>query len=235
MLQCHPCRHCMTITLTSHISHPPVYHTPHPAPPPQGAKEHSVVVLQMCAHNPTGVDPTHEQWGQIADVVQERHLFPLVDAAYQGFATGDLEGDAFAVRLFVSRGLELFVAQSFSKNFALYSSVCASGWCVCLVGVSLSGGCVSVWWVSVWWVCHCLVGVCLVGVSLSGGCVSVWWVCHCLVGVSLSGGCGPVWWACHCLVGVSLSGVCLCLMGVSLSDGCVTVWWVCHCLVGVSV
>ena len=117
----------------------------------------------MCAHNPTGVDPTHEQWGQIADVVQERHLFPLFDAAYQGFATGDLEGDTFAVRLFVSRGLELFVAQSFSKNFALYSSVCASGWCV-----------------SVWWVCHCLVGM-----SMPGGCL-------CLVGVSMPGGCVTV-------------------------------------------
>lgn len=114
------------------------HHTLHalPLPPfssfPQSAKEHSVVVLQMCAHNPTGVDPSHDQWEQIAGVVCERKLFPLFDAAYQGFATGDLEGDAYAVRLFVSRGLELFVAQSFSKNFALYCelfdcTVCVTG------------------------------------------------------------------------------------------------------------
>ena len=87
-----------------------------------------MVLLQMCAHNPTGVDPSNEQWGLIADVMHERNLFPLFDAAYQGFATGDLEGDAFPVRLFVSRGLELFVAQSFSKNFALYSELCTCGW-----------------------------------------------------------------------------------------------------------
>ena len=110
-------------------------------------------------------------------------------------------------------------------------------------GVSLFGGCVTVWWV-----CLCLVGVsvlwvclCLVGVSLSSGCVSVWWVCHCLVGMSMPGGCVTVWWACLCLVGVSLSGgrvsvlwVCLCLVGVSLSGECVYARWVSHCLMGVS-
>ena len=61
-------------------------------------------------------------------------------------------------------------------------------------GVSLSGGCVTVWWV-------CL---CLVGVSLSGGYVYAWWVCHCLVGVSLSCGCVYAWWVSHCLMGVSM-------------------------------
>lgn len=206
---CHPClplhAHYACYSYITPTRIPPP-RTPHPHP--QGAKEHSVVVLQMCAHNPTGVDPTHEQWGQIADVVQERHLFPLFDAAYQGFATGDLEGDTFAVRLFVSRGLELFVAQSFSKNFALYSSVCASGWCVsvlwvchCLVGMSMPGGCLCLVGVSVLWVC-----LCLVGMSMSGGCVSVyaWWACLCLVGVSLSGGRVSVLWVSHCLMGVSM-------------------------------
>lgn len=43
------------------------------------------------------------------------------DSAYQGFASGSLDKDAWAVRYFVSEGFELFVAQSFSKNFGLYS------------------------------------------------------------------------------------------------------------------
>lgn len=46
---------------------------------------------------------------------------PLFDSAYQGFASGDLEKDAWAVRYFVSEGFELFCAQSFSKNFGLYN------------------------------------------------------------------------------------------------------------------
>lgn len=45
----------------------------------------------------------------------------LVDEAYQGFASGNLEQDGNTVRYFVKRGFEFFVSQSFSKNFGLYS------------------------------------------------------------------------------------------------------------------
>jgi aspartate aminotransferase len=39
----------------------------------------------------------------------------------QGFASGSLEEDAFAPRFFVEQGLEIFVAQSYSKNLGLYA------------------------------------------------------------------------------------------------------------------
>lgn len=87
----------------------------------RNAPENSVIILHACAHNPTGCDPTQEQWHQIADVIQERGLFPFFDSAYQGFASGDLEKDSWAVRYFVSRGFELLCAQSFAKNFGLYN------------------------------------------------------------------------------------------------------------------
>merc|ERR1719401_2542994 len=79
-----------------------------------------MILLHACAHNPTGVDPTEEQWNQIADVMQERGLIPLMDSAYHGYASGSLDKDAFAVRLFVQRGFELFMCQSFAKNLGLY-------------------------------------------------------------------------------------------------------------------
>lgn len=86
------------------------------------APENAVVVLHACAHNPTGVDPTKEQWAQIAEVVREKRLVPFFDSAYQGFATGDLDADAWAVRHFVNdQSMEVFAAQSFSKNFGLYN------------------------------------------------------------------------------------------------------------------
>ena len=50
-------------------------------------------------------------------------MFPFLDIAYQGFATGDLDADAFAPRYFVSQGMELLAAQSYSKNFGLYSKL----------------------------------------------------------------------------------------------------------------
>lgn len=47
------------------------------------APENAVIVLHACAHNPTGCDPSPEQWAKIADVIQEKRLFPLFDSAYQ--------------------------------------------------------------------------------------------------------------------------------------------------------
>jgi aspartate/tyrosine/aromatic aminotransferase len=32
--------------------------------------ENAVILLQACAHNPTGVDPTQEQWREISKAVK---------------------------------------------------------------------------------------------------------------------------------------------------------------------
>lgn len=80
----------------------------------------SIIVLHACAHNPTGVDLTQDQWKQVAVVLRERQHFPFFDTAYQGFASGDLSRDSWAIRYFVDQGFELCIAQSFAKNFGLY-------------------------------------------------------------------------------------------------------------------
>lgn len=80
----------------------------------------SIILLHACAHNPTGVDLTHDQWIELSKTVRAKNHFPFFDCAYQGFASGSLEHDAWAVRYFVSQGFELCVAQSFAKNFGLY-------------------------------------------------------------------------------------------------------------------
>lgn len=82
--------------------------------------EKSAVVLHACCHNPTGFDPSLEQWKEIAAVMAKRHLFPFFDFAYQGFGEG-IEQDAAAIRHFVKEGLEVLIATSFSKNFGLYA------------------------------------------------------------------------------------------------------------------
>lgn len=86
----------------------------------------SCVILHACAHNPSGVDPTTDQWREILTVFQEKGLLPWFDNAYQGFVSGDPTEDAFAVRLFVESGLETIVACSFAKNFGLYGERCGS-------------------------------------------------------------------------------------------------------------
>lgn len=87
----------------------------------KSADEGAVVLLHLCAHNPTGVDPSFEQWETLAGVVEDRRLLPLFDSAYVGFATGDVERDSRPFRLFVDKGLAPWASVSFSKNFGLYS------------------------------------------------------------------------------------------------------------------
>jgi aspartate/tyrosine/aromatic aminotransferase len=80
----------------------------------------SAVLLHTCAHNPTGVDPTEAQWQQIADVCKRRQLYPFFDTAYQGFTSGNLDKDAYGLRLFLAQGFEMCIAQSFAKIMGLY-------------------------------------------------------------------------------------------------------------------
>lgn len=87
----------------------------------KGAPQGSVFLLHACAHNPTGVDPTKQQWHEIADIFESMGHFAFFDCAYQGFASGDLDQDAYSVRHFVGRGtIPVLVCQSFAKNAGLY-------------------------------------------------------------------------------------------------------------------
>ncbi|MGA0369742.1 MAG: aromatic amino acid transaminase, partial [Kiritimatiellia bacterium] len=79
-----------------------------------------IVLLHVCCHNPTGIDPTQEQWEQIAEVAEVAGWFPFFDFAYQGFGTS-VEADRFPLELFAGKDVEFAVAASFSKNFGLYN------------------------------------------------------------------------------------------------------------------
>ncbi|KAG7529181.1 hypothetical protein FFLO_05768 [Filobasidium floriforme] len=86
----------------------------------QNAPNNSIILLHACAHNPTGIDPTHEQWKELSNIFKEKGHFPFFDMAYQGFASGDIDYDAFALRHFVSEGHQPILTQSFAKNMGLY-------------------------------------------------------------------------------------------------------------------
>lgn len=89
----------------------------------QEAPSGSVVLLHACAHNPTGLDPNEEQWPVILDAIAAKNHIALFDSAYQGFASGNLDRDAFAIRLGVERLAKVspvFVCQSFAKNVGMY-------------------------------------------------------------------------------------------------------------------
>ncbi len=81
----------------------------------------SVVLLHGCAHNPTGSDPSPEEWQKVLEVVKAQNLIPFFDNAYQGFASGSLEQDAYSVQLFVEAGVDMLISQSYAKNMGMYS------------------------------------------------------------------------------------------------------------------
>eukprot|EP00658_Telonema_sp_P-2_P000628 TRINITY_DN10233_c0_g1_i5.p1 TRINITY_DN10233_c0_g1~~TRINITY_DN10233_c0_g1_i5.p1 ORF type:complete len:318 (+),score=89.04 TRINITY_DN10233_c0_g1_i5:264-1217(+) len=80
----------------------------------------SIMLLHACAHNPTGVDPTPAQWKGISDAIKANGHIAWFDSAYQGFASGDLDKDATAVRTFLADGHDIMASVSYAKNFGLY-------------------------------------------------------------------------------------------------------------------
>lgn len=80
----------------------------------------SIICLHACCHNPTGVEPTLEEWKELSKLIKKQQIIPFFDLAYQGFGEG-IEEDAASIRYFVKEGHELLVAYSNSKNFGLYS------------------------------------------------------------------------------------------------------------------
>jgi aspartate aminotransferase len=85
----------------------------------ESAKPGDVVLLHGCCHNPSGVDPTLEQWCVLADLMSERQLLPMIDFAYQGMGAG-LDQDAAGIRAVLERVPEMIIAVSSSKNIGLY-------------------------------------------------------------------------------------------------------------------
>ncbi|MFF5443923.1 aromatic amino acid transaminase [Streptomyces sp. NPDC012888] len=86
----------------------------------RGAGREDVVLLQGCCHNPTGVDPSREEWEELAGLAARNGWVPFVDLAYHGLGDG-LEADLWATRMLADRLPEVLVAVSCSKNFGLYS------------------------------------------------------------------------------------------------------------------
>ena len=84
------------------------------------AEAGDIVLLHGCCHNPTGIDPTIEQWQQLSELILRKSLLPLFDFAYQGLGKG-LDEDAQGLRLFAETHQEFIVCSSFSKNFGLYN------------------------------------------------------------------------------------------------------------------
>ncbi|SPB50637.1 unnamed protein product [Aspergillus niger] len=83
----------------------------------------SIFVLHASAHNPSGWDPTPEQWRKIGALMKERTLFPLFDAAYLGLTSDNYDEDAYAIRYFAEElNLQMGVCISFAKSMGIIAT-----------------------------------------------------------------------------------------------------------------
>jgi aspartate/tyrosine/aromatic aminotransferase len=96
----------------------------------QQGKAGDVVCLHGCCHNPSGIDPTADQWRDISRVMADKKMLPLVDFAYHGFGDG-LEEDRVGLHAIGADHTEFIVCSSFSKNFGLYSERVGAMLAVC--------------------------------------------------------------------------------------------------------
>lgn len=86
-----------------------------------------VVLLHGCCHNPTGTAFSDGQWAELAVLMAQRGLVPLIDLAYQGLGRG-LEEDAAGARALLAAVPEALLAYSCDKNFALYRERVGALW-----------------------------------------------------------------------------------------------------------
>ena len=68
------------------------------------APDGTLIMLHACAHNPTGCDPSPLQWDELSKLAKEKNFIIFFDCAYQGFASGDADTDAYSIRKFVADG-----------------------------------------------------------------------------------------------------------------------------------
>ena len=77
------------------------------------------ILLHGCCHNPSGIDYSEAQWDEIAALVAEAKLLPVLDLAYQGLGQG-MEADAYGLRRVLAAVPEALIAYSCDKNFGMY-------------------------------------------------------------------------------------------------------------------
>jgi len=78
-----------------------------------------IILLHACCHNPTGIDLSTEQWGELSLLLKKHGVIPFFDLAYLGFGQG-VNDDSKPLQIFLKDNHEMFISVSYSKNFGLY-------------------------------------------------------------------------------------------------------------------
>ena len=81
----------------------------------------NIILFHGCAHNPTGYDPCYYQWIELIQLCVKKNMLIIIDMAYLGFGTGDIDEDSGILRIINNQDYPVLVCSSYAKNFGLYS------------------------------------------------------------------------------------------------------------------
>lgn len=81
----------------------------------------NIILFHGCAHNPSGYDPSKEGWKALIELCIKKNLLIMIDMAYLGFASGNLDKDNAILKIVNNKDYPVFVCSSYAKNFGLYS------------------------------------------------------------------------------------------------------------------
>lgn len=87
------------------------------------APENSIIFLYVNAQNPTCYDLTNAQWDELSDIIKVHKLYPFFYSENLGICSGNVGDDAYSIRLFVKKNIELMCVQNFESSFCLYSEL----------------------------------------------------------------------------------------------------------------
>jgi len=91
----------------------------------------SIVILNASAFNPSGVEPSCEQWRELAKLFQERNLIAIFDCAGQGLVSEDINKDISSIRAFLEEETQFIVAHSLANPLGIYGEMVGALHVVC--------------------------------------------------------------------------------------------------------
>jgi len=97
----------------------------------EAADEGSIVLLNTCSYNISGVEPSEAQWKELALLIQKRKLFAVFDCAAQGIASGEIQRDIRSIKIFLDEGIQVAICQSLATCLGMYGEMIGALHVVC--------------------------------------------------------------------------------------------------------
>jgi len=98
----------------------------------EAADEKSIVLLTQSAYNIAGIEPSLEQWRQLASLFKRKRLFAVFDCVAQGIVSGgELQKDNKSIHVFLDEGVQAAICQSLATCLGMYGEMIGALHVVC--------------------------------------------------------------------------------------------------------